>query len=460
MKVKCGPEAVLRLMPQSAAAKLNVAIAHDGGGREWSTRLVDALLPLGDVAIVEVSAPPIDVIVYLGEGLPPQVPSRFGTWRFRFGKGDRIPYFSEACAQAPAGDLVLIDEQGRLLARAQIAVWQGVQLGVTYAAALQQAPLLLAHALAELRRHGSAWLNLRPQAPPVASSRPSSSPVAVAAFMGQGLIRSFKKRRVARGRQMGWYVALQPPGSDAFQTLPTKTLCADPWLVESEGRLFLFFEEMADVNANGRLACVEILGPGQYGERRVILEEPYHLSYPAVFEDRGQWFMIPESSHAGTVDLYIAEEFPWRWRKLRSLQTGLPLVDTTPLRRDDGGWYFFTAAMVGESGCDAYLFTADTLEGEWKWHPANPICSDIRRARMAGPLWRDVCGKLWRPGQDCSIRYGYAVTWNEVLRLDPEGYDEREGSRIEPSWTSDGLGTHTVCRLAGWEARDGILWTG
>jgi hypothetical protein len=226
----------------------------------------------------------------------------------------------------------------------------------------------------------------------------------------------------------------------------------------------MFYEEMDDAHSNGRLACVEVIqdmsGAIQYGERRVILKAPYHLSYPAVVRDgAGNWFLIPESSANRTVDLYIADEFPWRWRKVRTLQQGVKLVDTTPMPREEGGWWFFTGSMIGEAAAEAYLYSSKSIDGDWKPHPANPICSDIQRARMAGPIWRDpATAKLYRPAQDCSIRYGYAITWNEILTLNDDVYKEREAGRIVPTWTPAGLGTHTICRLEnGWEARDGIV---
>lgn len=468
--------------------KVRVRILLEGPRWQvWSRRLVEEVLRGGDVEITGVvegpgaaddwrrlllarfgagselapcDAPPLflssqdaDVTLYLGlsQGSPD------GVWRFAF--DGALPFFDAVEKQEPAAAFSLTGGSGRVLADTRIAVWQGVQIGFPLRDALRHAPRLALRAFAAFRQHGNGWLVACPGATasvPVAAP----GPLRLGMFGAQGLLRSAGKRIRARGSDLGWYVALQAPGVRGFAEFPSTLMAADPWFAESEdGRLFLFYEEQADPSSKAHLNCVEILGPGEFGERRVILNTGSHLSYPAVVRDGSDWFLIPESSEDRTVDLYVAEEFPWRWRKVRSLLENVPLVDTTPYRKaEDGSWYFFTSTMIDESGCEAYLFRSSSIDGDWQWHPANPICSDIRRARGAGPIWRDDHGVLWRPGQDCSVRYGYAITWNEILRLDATHYEERESSRIEPDWTREGLGTHTISHAAGWEARDAMRW--
>lgn len=432
-------------------------IEGPGAADDWRRRLLVRAGAGGELAQCDPPALAVsssvehDVLLYLGAQCSPN-----GAWRFEF--GGPLPFFDSVEKQAHVADFCLTDGK-RLLSSTRIAVWPGVQIGFPFRDALRHAPRLAMRALASLRQQGEAWLGTRPFASMPAAGTDTAGAARLGAFGALGLLRSAGKRIRARGSDLGWYIALQAPGVRGFAEFPSALMAADPWLVESDDgrRLFLFYEELADPSSKAHLSCVEILGPGEFGERRVILNTGSHLSYPAVVRDGSDWFLIPESSEDRTVDLYVAEEFPWRWRKVRSLQENVPLVDTTPYRNPvDGCWYFFTSAMIDEAGCEAYLFRATSIDGDWQWHPANPICSDIRRARGAGPIWRDDRGVLWRPGQDCSVRYGYAITWNEILRLDATHYEERESSRIEPDWTRERLGTHTISRAAGWEARDAM----
>jgi len=109
----------------------------------------------------------------------------------------------------------------------------------------------------------------------------------------------------------------------------------------------------------------------------------------------------------------------------------------------DGRWWMFVS-MTEVPFCDElHLFYADSPLGPWKPHRQNPISSDVRNLRPAGKLftWRN---QLYRPAQDCSRYYGYAVTINRVRKLTPDEFEEEEVSKILPQWRKDVLATHTL----------------
>jgi beta-xylosidase len=130
-------------------------------------------------------------------------------------------------------------------------------------------------------------------------------------------------------------------------------------------------------------------------------------------------------------------------------------VDTTPLFLE-GIWYLLTTSA--RHGHETFLFWSKTLDGEWHYHPRNPICSDVRRARGAGPLFR-CHGTLIRPAQDCSVRYGYAIALNRVLKISPADYSEELIEVIYPKWRPGLLGTHTLSSNEAFEAIDGLRYS-
>jgi hypothetical protein len=103
---------------------------------------------------------------------------------------------------------------------------------------------------------------------------------------------------------------------------------------------------------------------------------------------------------------------------------------------------------------EAYLFTADRIDGPWQYHPANPVCTDARNLRGAGGIFMQN-NALIRPAQDCSIGYGYAVAFNEIRRLSPSEYEEREVGRLLPTWSPGLGGTHTFNFDSKYETVDG-----
>jgi hypothetical protein len=150
--------------------------------------------------------------------------------------------------------------------------------------------------------------------------------------------------------------------------------------------------------------------------------------------------------------LYRATQFPHRWEILSSFVEGPAVVGTTPLFLN-GMWYFFTSTK--ERGSETFLFCSTKLEGPWRYHPANPICSDARRAGSAGALfYRD--GKLIRPSRDCSPGHGRSIAFNEVTRLSPREYAERVVHSITPDWHPNLLETNTYNSDGMYEAISGM----
>jgi hypothetical protein len=53
-------------------------------------------------------------------------------------------------------------------------------------------------------------------------------------------------------------------------------------------------------------------------------------------------------------------------------------------------------------------------------------------------------GQLLRPAQNCAKHYGYGITINKIVRLDPNEFVEQEVSKVLPEWHKDIVGTHTL----------------
>ena len=106
---------------------------------------------------------------------------------------------------------------------------------------------------------------------------------------------------------------------------------------------------------------------------------------------------------------------------------------------------------------ETLLFCSSRLEGPWKLHPSNPVSLSVKNSRSAGQLfWKD--GRLYRPTQDCSVCYGYAVVVNEVTKLTPTEFEERMVSYIPPTWSANLLGTHTWNENSAFQVVDGIRY--
>jgi hypothetical protein len=158
---------------------------------------------------------------------------------------------------------------------------------------------------------------------------------------------------------------------------------------------------------------------------------------------------LPETSENRTIEIYEAEEFPWRWRLHRTLMSGVRAVDST-LHEHEGLWWMFTCLEDAVPNRDLYLYSAtDPVNGDWTAHPGNPVVSDARWARPAGRIFRDGDSYI-RPAQDCSDDYGVAVALRRILRLNEREYAEEFAGRLGPERVAGAEGLHT------WNADAGL----
>ena len=102
----------------------------------------------------------------------------------------------------------------------------------------------------------------------------------------------------------------------------------------------------------------------------------------------------------------------------------------------------------GARGDELNLYHADTPLGPWTPHKRNPVVSDVRHARPAGRPFK--VGAFWyRPAQDCSLRYGYAIALRRIVRLDPNELVEEPATTLTPDWDPKVIATHTVNAVDG-----------
>lgn len=196
---------------------------------------------------------------------------------------------------------------------------------------------------------------------------------------------------------------------------------ADPFLLCRDGRWHLFFEILDQDTGRGVIGLAESDDGRRFTYRQVVLREPFHLSYPFVFEHEGEVYMTPEALDAGGVRLYRATRFPTAWEPVATLVAGR-LADPTVFRHA-GRWWLFACGAPSRHD-DLRLYTAEALEGPWREHPASPlIAGDRRSARPAGrPVFH---GGAWlRFAQDCDPVYGSRVRAFRVTGLTPDRYAE------------------------------------
>lgn len=230
---------------------------------------------------------------------------------------------------------------------------------------------------------------------------------------------------------------------------PKDRFWADPHVLYRDKKYFIFLEEYIYSTQKGHISLITMDANGVYSEPKTILDKPYHLSYPFVFEHENDLYMIPDSLSNRTIELYKCVEFPNKWEFQVNLMENIKAVDTTILYHNNKCWMFTN--LIENDGASSwdelFLFYADDLFcNDWKPHPQNPIVSDCKSARPAGKIFYEN-GGLYRPSQNCSHRYGYGFNISEITVLNENNYAEDIVSRVKPNWDKRIIGTHTFNRV-------------
>ena len=222
-----------------------------------------------------------------------------------------------------------------------------------------------------------------------------------------------------------FHLQLQGPGGT--RTLPSPPGCywADPFLIERQGRLWLFFEEFEWRTNKGQISALPI---GGTAPPQSVLTTRWHLSFPFLFTHQERLFMLPESAAHGTLDLYLCAHFPNHWRIHRRLMHGIDIADTVLFKHAGHHWLMGSVRDPGESGRHLALFYATTFDtNAWTPHPINQrrLYQDMPNmgGRNAGaPFYTD--GRLLRPVQNNPDYYGQYLEFRHIIELDTMRFRE------------------------------------
>ena len=200
----------------------------------------------------------------------------------------------------------------------------------------------------------------------------------------------------------------------------TADFVADPFMILIDQLWYMFFEVLNNETGFGEIGYATSSDCIQWNYGEIILREKFHLSYPMVFRNNQELYMIPETRQANEIRLYKANLFPQKWIQEKVLVKG-DYADAT-IFSDDNGWWMF--ALNGTK--DLHLFYSDSLLGNWISHPANPIIEDdMKTSRPAGRIIKEN-GKIFRLAQDGVPLYGNKVRMFEITNLNRKNYSEIE----------------------------------
>ncbi len=193
---------------------------------------------------------------------------------------------------------------------------------------------------------------------------------------------------------------------------------ADPLMVPYNGKWYMFFEMMDILLGRGVIGYASSPDAKNWKYEKTVLEEPFHLSFPFVFQDGDSYYMVPETRGAKSIRLYKADPFPDKWTFIKTIAEG-SFADNTVMKHD-GRWWMFSV----EGPYSLSIRYADSPLEDWKEHPMSPLFKrDNSKTRPAG-RFIEYDGKLIRFAQDSRDGYGHQVRAFVIDKLTTEEYEE------------------------------------
>jgi hypothetical protein len=304
---------------------------------------------------------------------------------------------------------------------------------------------------------------------PAAANRSPSSARFLASYAGAALPRLGREAlRRTRYRHAHWrtgYRFIDGRGvaetgrlGDGWRQVPDAGdhFYADPFPHRWQDKDFIFVEDYPHATGKAIVSVVRLDGDGKAMLPEPVLEEPFHLSYPQVFDWRGETWMLPEGSASGRLTLYRATRYPDRWSAEIVLLDGSEVSDATLLEHGGLWWLFATERDgYGSTSDTMVVFSAPSVGGPWTPHPMNPIVIDRRLARPGGAFVRSG-GRILLPVQDGTEGYGGGLGLSELLALDRSMVRLSEPVPISPAGDWPYPKIHTLNRAGRLEVIDGI----
>ncbi|WP_395336170.1 formyl transferase [Novosphingobium sp. BL-8H] len=231
-----------------------------------------------------------------------------------------------------------------------------------------------------------------------------------------------------------------------FPREPEFTFLADPFGHDDGTHLHVFAEQYDYRTRHGVIERLTFDRGHSLVDRRLVLKEPWHLSYPQVFRGEGEVWMLPEAHRSGGLTLYRGDATLDRWTPECRIELDSVPVDASILHHDGRWWLFYSSGENRATKLGSLRVAwAERLAGPWTALPGNPVRLDRQSARPGGtPVVID--GRIMLPTQDCSSTYGGAIRPLWITRLDTTGFTAEAGDplALPPSAPRGCEGMHTL----------------
>lgn len=232
---------------------------------------------------------------------------------------------------------------------------------------------------------------------------------------------------------------------------------ADPFLLSADDKyLRVLVEDFPYYHKKGMISLLTI-DRKTYNllERKVILGQPFHMSYPFIMRDNCgnvKW-VAPEASMSGKLYRYTINPNTHLLEN-KEVLVPEPLLDSTIVGYNGRYWLFCTRRGT-DSNKKLYIYHSLHPEGPWAEHDKNPTVNDASMARPAGYVI-NVDGDLYRVIQKCDKHYGETINISKIDILTENEFKEHFVKTIKAQHDEYSYSFHTINGLDNICVVDGV----
>lgn len=234
--------------------------------------------------------------------------------------------------------------------------------------------------------------------------------------------------------------------------MPKDEFWADPFLFHHKGKDYLFFENYSYTTKRGKISC-GILKNNELTNVIDVLDLDFHLSFPFIYEENGDIFLMPESSENKNLEIYKAVDFPITWESYTTAFEGQAVGDAFfHTDSEQQQWLFLNkqAAATSPMNSELFIYKVDSNKLHTLIpHKQNPVIIDASVARNGGAIFEHD-NEFYRPSQrNIDGVYGRSLNINKIEKLTIEEYKETTVQIIEPDFDTKLMGLHHLHKCNG-----------
>ena len=228
---------------------------------------------------------------------------------------------------------------------------------------------------------------------------------------------------------------------------PPNRFFADPFVITKDEKTICYVEDYCYKKKRACITAIEIIDNKKYLILDPVIEEPFHMSFPFLFEYEQELYMVPETSKSNSVRLYKCVEFPLKWEYQKDVLRNVSVVDSMIFEFDGKWWLLCNMATGGKSDHSSTLmafYSENPLSDDWTAHELNPLIFDSNIARNGGILDVNSSSPIRARQKQSFNLYGTGLTLAKINILTPSSFSEEEIGQISPEFFNKIKGCHHI----------------